>query len=46
VDDQRSRLGLDEEHSFLEKLGLFVSTLLLGSLIGMVLIAYEFLIGR
>ncbi len=34
---RRSRLGLDEEHSVWQKLFLFVSTLLIGPLIGLLL---------
>ena len=33
----RSLLGLDEEHSFLEKLGQFLSALFLGPLVGLLL---------
>jgi hypothetical protein len=33
MSDKRSLMGLDEEHSALQKLGLFIGTLLLGALI-------------
>jgi small-conductance mechanosensitive channel len=37
MDDDRSRLGLDDEQGFLEKLGQFLATLILGPLIGLLL---------
>lgn len=37
--DHRSLLGLDEEDTFLQKLGLFLSALLLGPLLGLLLFA-------
>ncbi len=39
MNDGRSRLGLDEEHSFLEKLWLFLASLLIGPLVGLMLFA-------
>ncbi len=37
--ERRSRLGLDEDHSIWHKLSLFFTTLLLGPLIGLMLLA-------
>lgn len=37
--EDRSRLGLDEEQTFLERLGLFLTTLILGPLIGLMIAA-------
>ena len=37
--EHRSLLGLEQEHSFLEKLGLFLSALFLGPLLGLLLFA-------
>jgi hypothetical protein len=39
TDNDRSRLGLDEEHGLLRKLGLFVAVLLIGPLIGLLCLA-------
>jgi hypothetical protein len=39
VRERRSLLGLDEEHSLLEKLGLFLTALFLGPLLGLLLFA-------
>lgn len=36
---KQSRLGLDQPHSLLERLGLFLSVLVLGPLIGLLLLA-------
>jgi hypothetical protein len=39
LQENQSRLGLDQPHSLLERLGLFLSVLFLGPLIGLLLLA-------